>query len=81
MLDGYYQTITTKDKSKAKGLTINYKVPRSFELKEGDRPNSVFRNSNSKDFFVVLVINDLIAQLAKEGIEFTTKEKEMFSSY
>jgi hypothetical protein len=52
---GEYYSI--KDHPKAKGVNLKVKVPKGWEIMEGDRPNVVVKFLNVNDMFLVMVKN------------------------
>lgn len=58
----FIQTYSTQNHPKSKGVTINYKLPNSWEEQEGDRPNIIKKyiseNGDGKEI-VMLMVKDL----------------------
>lgn len=81
---GEYHSI--KDHPKAKGVNLKVKVPKGWEILEGDRPNVVVKFLNSNDMFLVMVrdtetfISKKSAKELFEDEEFVTELKGAYNS-
>ncbi len=75
---GFVEKYTTKGHYKAKGVTINAKLPISWKQKEGDRPNIVHKfiskNGEGKDM-IAFMVKDLGLP---EGYKVTKEEADEF---
>ena len=81
---GEYYSI--KDHPKAKGVNLKVKVPKGWEVLEGDRPNVVVKFLNGNDMFLVMVrdaetfISKKSAKELFEDEEFVTELKGTYNS-
>lgn len=81
---GEYYSI--KDHPKAKGVNLKVKVPKGWEVLEGDRPNVVVKFLNGNDMFLVMVrdaetfISKKSAKELFEDEEFVTELKGAYNS-
>lgn len=81
---GEYHSI--KNHPKAKGVNLKVKVPKGWEILEGDRPNVVVKFLNSNDMFLVMVrdtetfISKKSAKELFEDEEFVTELKGAYNS-
>jgi hypothetical protein len=80
-LKGFVKKYSTKGHSKAKGINLMVKLPKSWSQSEGERPNIVqkFRSENGKgDASIMIMVKDIDLP---EGINLTKEEiNQMFSS-
>ena len=73
MLDGFYNTFSSQGLSKAKGLNVTIKTPKSWQEQEADRPNIVKKwisqNGTGLDTIMLVVKNSFDSEISLNDVE------------
>jgi len=78
-INGFNKVILTKGHPKSKGLDLQVRVPNSWSIQEGDRPNIIKKavSQNGKGFeMVILIVSDIGATISSS--QFTPELMKQF---
>ena len=78
-IDGFNKILLTKGHPKSKGLDLQIRVPNSWSIQEGDRPNVIKKavSQNGKGFeMVILIVSDIGATISSS--QFTPELMKQF---